>query len=59
MNFDSYFNGSWLKQLTDKPEQVFSGRFDDVPFTARIAMPNYGQRLLNYYPSILKGGVAA
>ncbi|MBL4622295.1 MAG: hypothetical protein JKY89_07835 [Immundisolibacteraceae bacterium] len=59
MKFESYFNAAWLKQLIDRPDKTFSDQFDGASFTARISIPDYGQRLLNYYPSILKGGLAA
>ena len=58
MKFESCFNVTWLQRLLDQPKMTHSGQFGSAQFSARIGIPNYGERLQRYYGTILKGGMA-
>lgn len=58
MKFNGHFNASWLSMLINQPDYVLQGRFLNSAYTARISLPDYDQRLLNHYQSVLGGNLA-
>ncbi len=53
------FEFSEFERLFRDPDGEIKGRVGDVPFRARIAIPDYGARLARYYPTVAPNGMAA
>lgn len=51
--FSSHFNLAWLNKLLLTQDKVLSGVFLNSAYEARIAIPNYKQRIAEHYKDIL------
>jgi hypothetical protein len=53
------FDDATLATLFADPEGEVQGLFDGIPYTARIAIPHYGERISSFYKGILPNGLRA
>lgn len=56
-NFSLHFNSTWLNRLLTSPETVATGTFGNVTYTAKIVIPNYHQRISQYYKKEINGNL--
>lgn len=59
MNFAGHFNAKWLNQLISNPFGSVEGRYGTANYSAKIALPNYSQRLLSRYGTIIQGNLSS
>jgi hypothetical protein len=59
MYFASHFNANWLNQLINNPYSTIEGQFGKSDYVAKLALPNYSQRLLNHYGAVLHGNLSS
>lgn len=57
--FSSEFDSAEFDPLKRTPTGEIRGAIGGSPFTARIAIPNYGERIAHHYRSIAPRGLAA
>jgi hypothetical protein len=57
MLFGDHFNTNWLLNLQNQPYLNIHGMYQDIPYSAAIAIPNYRERLIEHYALLLKNGL--
>ena len=53
MQFASHFNQQWLYKLLNTPSFTLYGQFQHLPYMAKIAIPEYRDRLTAYYVDVV------
>jgi hypothetical protein len=53
------FDDATFRPLIADPEGEVQGLFEGIPYTARIAIPHYGERIVSHYRDILPNGLPA
>ncbi len=59
MEFSAHFNTQWSNLLWRQPLRPLLGHYQGIDYRAHIALPDYGERLLQHYADILHGDLAA
>ena len=53
------FDVAAFAPLLRRPERGLEGRFKGLPYSARIAIPDYGERVARHYAGVARDGLAA
>lgn len=57
MLFGNHFHANWMFNLLNNPTLRIRGIFQNIPYTAEIVIPNYRDRLIDHYSSLLGEGL--
>jgi len=53
------FDVAAFASLLRRPEHALEGRFKGLPYTARVVIPDYGERVARHYAAVARDGLAA